>query len=68
MESQKASASRSRATGELPDANTLRILISTDNHAGYAEDDSIRKEDSFRSLEEVFRIAIDCRVSIDACV
>ncbi len=29
---------------------------------------SIRKEDSFRNLEEVFRIAIDYRVGIDACI
>lgn len=40
-----------------PDANTLRIMISTDVHAGYAEDDDIRGEDSLRTFEEVMAAA-----------
>lgn len=38
-------------------ANTLRILISTDNHLGYAERDAIRGMDSFAALEEVLYLA-----------
>ncbi|KAI5159981.1 double-strand break repair protein MRE11 [Nematocida ausubeli] len=32
----------------------LRILVTTDNHLGFAERDHIRGEDSFRAFEEVF--------------
>lgn len=35
----------------------LRLLISTDNHLGYLEKDTIRGEDSFRAFEEVLKIA-----------
>ncbi|KAI9278189.1 Metallo-dependent phosphatase-like protein [Phascolomyces articulosus] len=38
-------------------ANTFRILISTDNHVGYLEDDQIRGKDSFQSFEEVLLLA-----------
>ncbi|KAG2219859.1 hypothetical protein INT45_000746 [Circinella minor] len=37
--------------------NTFRILISTDNHVGYLEDDQIRGKDSFQSFEEVLILA-----------
>lgn len=37
--------------------NKLRLLISTDNHLGYLEKDSIRGDDSFRAFEEVLKIA-----------
>ena len=40
-----------------PDENTLRILLSTDNHLGYLERDPIRGLDSFAALEEVLSIA-----------
>lgn len=39
------------------DDNTLRILLSTDNHLGYCEKDSVRGMDSFAAFEEVLRIA-----------
>lgn len=42
-----------------PGPNTLRVLVTTDNHVGHQEGDALRREDSFRSLEEAFRIAID---------
>ena len=38
-------------------AETLRILITTDNHLGYLERDPIRKHDSFNTLEECLCIA-----------
>ncbi|OEU15774.1 DNA repair exonuclease, partial [Fragilariopsis cylindrus CCMP1102] len=41
--------------------NTLRILLSTDNHLGYAEDDNIRGNDSFAALEEVLFLAKEYR-------
>jgi len=40
-----------------PDSDTLRILISTDNHLGYAETDNVRGNDSFAALEEVLYLA-----------
>lgn len=42
---------------EDPDPNTLRILVSTDNHLGYAENDNVRGNDSFAALEEVLYLA-----------
>ncbi|KAL7432016.1 hypothetical protein ACHAXM_002960 [Skeletonema potamos] len=39
-----------------PDQNTLRILLSTDNHLGYLEKDPIRGNDSFASFEEVLSL------------
>jgi hypothetical protein len=39
------------------DENTLRILLSTDNHLGYAERDSVRGMDSFAAFEEVLYLA-----------
>lgn len=42
----------------------IRVLITTDNHLGFAERDHIRGEDSFRAFEEVFvharRAQADC--------
>lgn len=40
-----------------PDENTLRILLSTDNHLGYLERDPVRGNDSFSALEEVLHLA-----------
>lgn len=39
------------------DPDTLRILLSTDNHLGYAERDPIRGMDSFCAFEEVLYLA-----------
>jgi double-strand break repair protein MRE11 len=39
------------------DPDTLRILLSTDNHLGYAERDPIRGMDSFAAFEEVLYLA-----------
>ena len=40
-----------------PDENTIRILVSTDNHLGYCEEDPVRGMDSFAALEEVLFLA-----------
>ncbi|RAL67170.1 hypothetical protein DID88_007948 [Monilinia fructigena] len=40
-------------------ADTIRILIATDSHVGYAENDPVRKDDSWRSFDEVMRLAKD---------
>jgi double-strand break repair protein MRE11 len=39
------------------DDQTIRIMVSTDNHLGYLEDDPIRGDDSFAALEEVMFLA-----------
>jgi double-strand break repair protein MRE11 len=39
------------------DDETLRIMLSTDNHLGYLEDDPVRGDDSFAALEEVLFLA-----------
>ena len=40
-----------------PDGDTIRILVSTDNHLGYNERDAVRGLDSFAALEEVLYMA-----------
>ena len=42
---------------QLPDGNTFRILVSSDNHLGYKENHPIRGNDSFTAFEEVIDIA-----------
>uniref|UniRef100_A0A7S4MXX5 Mre11 DNA-binding domain-containing protein n=1 Tax=Odontella aurita TaxID=265563 RepID=A0A7S4MXX5_9STRA len=42
---------------EEVDEDTLRIMVSTDNHLGYAERDPIRGLDSFAAFEEVLALA-----------
>jgi double-strand break repair protein MRE11 len=37
--------------------DTLRIMVSTDNHLGYAEKDPVRGLDSFAAFEEVLYLA-----------
>lgn len=37
--------------------STIRILIASDNHIGYAERDPVRGEDSYNSFREVLEIA-----------
>ncbi|KAL4960849.1 MRX complex nuclease subunit [Aspergillus stella-maris] len=41
----------------LGDAETIRILVSTDNHVGYNERDPIRGDDSWKSFHEVLCLA-----------
>ena len=42
----------------------LRVLIASDTHLGYAERDPIRKDDSFESFAEVFKLANEHRVDM----
>ncbi|CCC05834.1 putative MRE11 protein [Sordaria macrospora k-hell] len=37
--------------------DTIRILVSTDNHVGYGERDPVRKDDSWMTFDEVMQIA-----------
>ncbi|KKY19931.1 putative meiotic recombination protein mre11 [Phaeomoniella chlamydospora] len=39
------------------EADTIRVLVASDNHVGYNERDPIRGDDSWRSFHEVMRIA-----------
>ncbi|KAK0625896.1 Mre11 DNA-binding presumed domain-containing protein [Immersiella caudata] len=39
------------------EADTIRILIATDNHVGYEERDPIRKDDSWRTFDEILKLA-----------
>lgn len=41
----------------IEEQSTIRILIASDNHLGYAERDAVRGEDSFNSFREVMELA-----------
>ncbi|KAK7998639.1 meiotic recombination [Apiospora marii] len=45
------------AASELTEADTIRILVATDNHVGYGERDPIRKDDSWKSFDEILQLA-----------
>lgn len=38
-------------------ADTVRILVASDNHVGYAERDAIRGDDSWKAFDEILQIA-----------
>lgn len=38
-------------------ADTIRILVATDSHVGFEERDPIRKDDSWKSFNEVMCLA-----------
>ncbi|KAF4344821.1 double-strand break repair MRE11 [Fusarium beomiforme] len=42
---------------EFTEADTIRILVATDNHVGYEERDPIRKDDSWRTFDEILNLA-----------
>ncbi|CRK15174.1 hypothetical protein BN1723_010551 [Verticillium longisporum] len=42
---------------EFTEADTIRILVATDNHVGYEERDPIRKDDSWRTFDEIMEMA-----------
>ena len=46
------------------DEDTIRILLSTDNHVGYMEHDPVRGLDSFAALEEVLWLVFWKRHSV----
>ncbi|PHH89559.1 hypothetical protein CDD83_5795 [Cordyceps sp. RAO-2017] len=39
------------------EADTIRILVATDNHVGFEERDAIRKDDSWRTFDEIMNMA-----------
>ena len=41
----------------ITEADTIRILVATDNHVGYGERDPIRKDDSWKSFDEILQLA-----------
>ena len=41
----------------MAETDTIRILVSTDNHVGYNERDAIRGDDSWKSFHEVMTLA-----------
>ena len=43
----------------LTTADTIRILVATDNHVGYNERDPVRGDDSWKSFHEIMCIAKD---------
>lgn len=49
---------------ELPDEDTIRILITTDNHVGYNENDPITGDDSWKTFHEVMDIAKEYQVDM----
>ncbi|CAI5722799.1 unnamed protein product [Hyaloperonospora brassicae] len=46
------------------ESDTLRVLLSTDNHLGYAEKDPVRGNDSFRTFREILQLAQRERVDL----
>ncbi|OTA88767.1 hypothetical protein M434DRAFT_398895 [Hypoxylon sp. CO27-5] len=45
------------AQSQFTGADTIRILIATDNHVGYEERDPIRKDDSWKTFDEIMNLA-----------
>ncbi|KAK3314460.1 Mre11 DNA-binding presumed domain-containing protein [Apodospora peruviana] len=42
---------------EFGEEDTIRILVATDNHVGFEERDPIRKDDSWRTFDEIMQLA-----------
>lgn len=42
--------------------NTLRILVATDCHLGYLDNDEVRRFDSFDTFEEICSLAVKNKV------
>ncbi|KAI5864305.1 DNA repair exonuclease [Durotheca rogersii] len=42
---------------QFTEADTIRILVATDNHVGYEERDPIRGDDSWKSFDEIMNLA-----------
>lgn len=55
---------RMKKSKDDPDASTLRVLLSTDNHLGYLECDPIRCLDSFAAFEEILGLARQHKVDM----
>ncbi|OAV94569.1 hypothetical protein PTTG_03792 [Puccinia triticina 1-1 BBBD Race 1] len=46
------------------EANSIKILVATDNHIGYAESDPIRGQDSINTFREILQLAVDHEVDM----
>lgn len=53
-----------RLEKEPPGSDVLRILVATDNHLGLNENDPVRGEDSFRTMDEIFKIGRKCHADM----
>ncbi|KAI0125922.1 double-strand break repair protein mus-23 [Xylariales sp. AK1849] len=42
---------------QFTEADTIRILVATDNHVGYEERNPIRKDDSWKTFDEIMNLA-----------
>ncbi|CUS20329.1 LAQU0S01e04192g1_1 [Lachancea quebecensis] len=49
---------------EYPDPDTIRVLITSDNHVGYNENDPIAGDDSWKTFNEVLTIAKNYNVDM----
>lgn len=49
---------------DYPDENTIRILITTDNHVGYNENEPITGNDSWKTFQEIMMIAKNNKVDM----
>jgi double-strand break repair protein MRE11 len=52
-----AATAAPHAIRDVVDDDTIRVMLSTDNHLGYAESDAVRGMDSFAAFEEVLHLA-----------
>lgn len=48
-------------------ADTIRILVTTDNHVGYYETDPIRGDDAWKTFDEILQLAKDRDVDMILC-
>lgn len=57
MQSSSSSQATLGSSHPVPEADTIRILVSTDNHVGYNERDAIRGDDSWKTFHEIMCLA-----------
>lgn len=46
------------------DEDTFKILVATDIHLGFMEKDAVRGNDTFVTLDEILRLALENEVSL----
>ncbi|EMR72449.1 putative dna repair protein rad32 protein [Eutypa lata UCREL1] len=45
------------SSSQFTEADTIRILVATDNHVGYQEDHQFRGDDSWKAFDEIMQLA-----------
>lgn len=55
-------------SSEPSSSGVIRIIICTDNHLGYLEEDPVRGDDPFPSFEEVLQLATKSACSYSAVI